>query len=127
MEQSDAGTLNTEFQTANMHLAYHAPCHQKSQGIGRPWFHLLRQIPGVTVDDIDAGCCGMSGTFGFKQEKYEVSMAIGRQLFDRINASQPEMVATECATCQMQIEHGTTYKAIHPAEIMLQAYDRRPV
>ena len=127
MEQSDAGMLNTEFQTANMHLAYHAPCHQKSQGIGRPWFHLLRQIPGVTVDDIDAGCCGMSGTFGFKQEKYEVSMAIGRQLFDRINASQPQMVATECATCQMQIEHGTTYKAIHPAEIMLQAYDRRPV
>jgi glycerol-3-phosphate dehydrogenase subunit C len=127
MTQSDAGTLNTEFQTANMHLAYHAPCHQKSQGIGRPWFHLLRQIPGVTIDDIDAGCCGMSGTYGFKQEKYGVSMAIGQQLFDRISASQPQMVATECATCQMQIEHGTTYKAIHPAEILLQAYDGRPL
>jgi glycerol-3-phosphate dehydrogenase subunit C len=69
----------------------------------------------------------MSGTYGFKQEKYGVSMAIGRQLFDRIAASQPQFVATECATCRMQIEHGTTFKAIHPAEILLQAYDGRPL
>lgn len=123
MECSDAGTLNTDFQTARLHLAYHAPCHEKAQGIGRPWFHLLRQIPGVTIEDMDAGCCGMSGTYGFKQEKYEVSMAIGQPLFDRINDLQPEIVATECATCQMQIEHGTTFKAIHPVEILLQAYD----
>jgi glycerol-3-phosphate dehydrogenase subunit C len=123
MAQLDAGKLNTNFQQTNLRLAYHAPCHQKSQGIGRPWYHLLRLIPGVTVEDMDAGCCGMSGTYGFKQEKYEVSMAIGKELFKCIDASQAEMVATECATCQMQIEHGTTVKAIHPVEILLQAYD----
>jgi len=50
-------------------------------------------------------------------------MAVGQQLFDCINASEPQMVATECATCQMQIEHGTNVKAVHPVEIMLQAYD----
>ena len=127
MECSDAGTLNTNFKTANLHLAYHVPCHQKAQGIGRPWFHLLQQIPGVAIEDMDAGCCGMSGTYGFKQEKYEVSMAIGQSLFDRINDLQPELVATECATCQMQIEHGTTFKAIHPVEILLQAYDKRAI
>ena len=66
--QSDAGVLNTDFISTNLRLAYHAPCHQKSQGIGRPWFHLLGQIPGLTVEDLDAGCCGMSGTYGFKQE-----------------------------------------------------------
>jgi glycerol-3-phosphate dehydrogenase subunit C len=127
MAQSDAGKLNTTFQPTNLRLAYHAPCHQKAQGIGRPWYHLLGKIPGVAIEDIDAGCCGMSGTYGFKQEKYNVSMAIGQQLFDRISASQPQMVATECATCQMQIEHGTTFKAIHPVEVMLQAYDGRPL
>ncbi len=126
MKKSDAGTLNINFETTSLRLAYHAPCHQKSQGIGRPWFHLLRQIPGVIVEDIDAGCCGMSGTYGFKQERYAVSMKIGRQLFDRINESRPQIVATECATCQMQIEHGTAFKAIHPVEILLQAYDGRP-
>jgi len=122
MEQSDAGKLDTAFQPTNFRLAYHAPCHQKSQGIGRPWFHLLRQIPGVTVEDLDAGCCGISGTFGFKQEKYNASMAVGQQLFDGIRAAQAEFVTTECATCQMQIEHGTSMKTIHPAEILLQAY-----
>jgi len=121
--QLQAGRLNTDFKATNLRLAYHAPCHQKSQGMGRPWFHLLRQLPGVTIEDLDAGCCGMSGTYGFKQEKYNVSMAVGQQLFDCINTSEPQMVATECATCQMQIEHGTNVKAIHPVEIMLQAYD----
>jgi len=125
MAQSDAGKLNIDFQNTNLRLAYHAPCHQRSQGIGRPWYHLLRLIPGVTVEDLDAGCCGMSGTYGFKQEKYTVSMEIGKELFSSIGAARPEMVATECATCQMQIEHGTTFKAIHPAEILLQAYDER--
>ena len=67
----------------------------------------------------------MSGTYGFKQEKYTVSMDIGKELFTKISAARPQMVATECATCQMQIEHGTTFKAIHPAEILLQAYDER--
>jgi glycerol-3-phosphate dehydrogenase subunit C len=80
-------------------------------------------IPGVTVEDMDAGCCGISGTYGFKQEKYPVSMEIGKQLFASIDAVQPQMVATECATCQMQIEHGTNFKAIHPAEILLHAYE----
>jgi glycerol-3-phosphate dehydrogenase subunit C len=122
MQQSDAGKLDTGFQPTNLRLAYHAPCHQKSQGIGRPWFHLLRQIPGVTVEDLDAGCCGISGTFGFKQEKYKSSMAVGQPLFDGIRAAQPEFVTTECATCQMQIEHGTALKTIHPAEVLLRAY-----
>jgi glycerol-3-phosphate dehydrogenase subunit C len=123
MAQSDAGKFNMDFKQTDLHLAYHAPCHQKSQGIGRPWYHLLRQIPGVTIEDLDAGCCGMSGTYGFKQEKYNVSMAIGQNLFDSINAAQPQMVVTECATCKFQIEHGTAVKVAHPVDIMLQAYD----
>ncbi len=127
MAQSDAGKLNTGFKQVNLRLAYHAPCHQKAQGMGRPWYHLLSQIPGLTIEDMEAGCCGMSGTYGFKQEKYNVSMAVGQRLFDGVNAAKPEMVATECATCQMQIEHGTTFRAIHPVEVLFQAYDGQPL
>ncbi len=123
MMQADEGKLNTDFQQTDVHLAYHAPCHQKSQGTGRPWYHLLGQVPGVSIDDLDAGCCGMSGTFGFKEEKYDVSMAIGQDLFASVRASDPQFVVTECATCQMQIEHGTAVTAMHPVEILLQAYE----
>jgi glycerol-3-phosphate dehydrogenase subunit C len=119
------GKLNTAFHMLDCHVAYHAPCHLNSQGIGRPWVHLLRQIPGVQVDDVNAGCCGMSGTYGFKEEKYGVSVAIGQRLFDGLAAIQPQVVTTECATCKMQIEHGTAFKTVHPAEILLEAYGEK--
>jgi glycerol-3-phosphate dehydrogenase subunit C len=126
LERAQHSLLNTNFHTLAHRVAYHAPCHLNSQGIGRPWVELLRQIPGVTVDEINAGCCGMSGTYGFKDEKYKVSMAIGSGLFERIGELKPELVATECATCQMQIEHGTKLRAVSPMEILLEAYDGRP-
>jgi glycerol-3-phosphate dehydrogenase subunit C len=69
----------------------------------------------------------MAGTFGFKQEKYQISMDIGRELFDGIAAYGPEFVVTECGSCQMQIEHGTGLKALHPAAILLEAYQRAPL
>ncbi len=122
--QQDAGKLNTHFAQAvkKLKLAYHAPCHQMAQGIGRPWLNLLRQVPGVEIEDLNAGCCGMSGTFGFKEEKYPVSMEVGSELFAGIRASAPQAVVSECATCQMQIEHGTGVKAMHPVDLLLNAY-----
>ena len=122
MARADQGKLNTAFQNRSLRLAYHAPCHQISQGVGRPWFHLLRLVPGIEIEDLNAGCCGMSGTFGFKEEKYPVSMAIGQRLFEGIRQADPQMVVSECATCRMQIEHGAKVKAIHPAELLLEAY-----
>lgn len=126
MARAEEGKLTLDPGQSGMRLAYHAPCHQISQGIGRPWYHLLRQIPGVSIEDLNAGCCGMSGTYGFKQEKYPVSMAVGQPLFAAIAESTPEMVVTECATCRMQIEHGAGVRTMHPAEILLEACGQPP-
>jgi glycerol-3-phosphate dehydrogenase subunit C len=90
--------------------------------MGRPWFTLLRQLPGIEIEDLNAGCCGMSGTYGFKAEKYAISMKVGGDLFDKVRFVSPQAVVTECATCQMQIEHGTGVKAVHPADVLLNAY-----
>ncbi|MGB8888471.1 MAG: anaerobic glycerol-3-phosphate dehydrogenase subunit C [Candidatus Korobacteraceae bacterium] len=118
----DEGKLNTSFRPLNLKLAYHAPCHLKSQGIGRPWLRLLRAVPGIEIEEIKADCCGMAGTYGFKNEKYPISMDIGRDLFEGIRAYNPQSVITECGSCQMQIEHGTQLRALHPAEILHAAY-----
>nr|WP_092074408.1 anaerobic glycerol-3-phosphate dehydrogenase subunit C [Dendrosporobacter quercicolus]NSL49897.1 anaerobic glycerol-3-phosphate dehydrogenase subunit C [Dendrosporobacter quercicolus DSM 1736]SDM93823.1 glycerol-3-phosphate dehydrogenase subunit C [Dendrosporobacter quercicolus] len=107
-------------QAAARKLAYHAPCHQKAQGMGKPWLKLLRSIAGLQVSDIDCGCCGMSGTYGFKQEKYDISMAIGQALFAAVEEYNPDQAVTECATCRLQIRHGTGYPALHPVEIVAQ-------
>ena len=122
LEAADGKGIPAHFGPVEMHLAYHAPCHQLAQGIGRPWVHLLERIPGIRVKDLNAGCCGMAGTFGFKEEKYPVSMAVGQRLFDAIREENPESVVTECPTCRMQIAHATSYRAIHPAEILLTSW-----
>jgi len=122
----DAGELRNGFQPRIMKLAYHAPCHLKSQGIGRPWLRLLRAVPGIEVEEMKADCCGMAGTYGFKNEKYQISMDIGLELFERIKACKPDAVITECGSCQMQIEHGTGLKVLHPAEVLHTAYQDRP-
>jgi glycerol-3-phosphate dehydrogenase subunit C len=110
-----------EIRPVKMKLAYHAPCHLKGQGMGRPWLELLRTIPGIEINEIHAECCGMSGTFGFKEEKYDISMKIGQELFDGIRSYDPDFAVSECGTCRMQIEHGTTLRALHPAEILHRA------
>lgn len=103
-------------------LAYHSPCHQATQGLSRPWFHLLRKVPGLTVEDLNAGCCGMAGTFGFKQEKYPVSLSIGQRLFQAIAKADPNRVVSECPTCRMQITHGSGVPSLHPVTLLARAY-----
>jgi glycerol-3-phosphate dehydrogenase subunit C len=117
IEQSPAANLKP----VKIRLAYHAPCHLKGQGIGRPWLQLLRSIPQVEIRDMEAECCGMAGTFGLKEEKYQLSLDIGEQLFGAIRAYHPDCVVSECGTCRMQIEHGTSVQALHPAEILHRA------
>ncbi len=125
VELLEDGKLNTEFTSTKHRLAYHAPCHMKSQGIGRPWLRILRSVPGVEIEEIKADCCGMAGTYGFKKEKYKISMDIGRDLFRGIQAYNPELAVTECGSCKMQIEHGTNVRTVHPAEILYEAYQRK--
>ncbi len=120
-ELLDAGQLRTDFQPRTLRLAYHAPCHLKAQGVGRPWLRLLRAVPGIEVEEMKADCCGMAGTYGLKKEKYQISMDIGRELFERVKTFKPDAVVTECGSCQMQIEHGTGLNVLHPAEVLYTA------
>jgi Fe-S oxidoreductase len=125
-ELHERGELREEFLAVSVSLGYHAPCHLKAQGIGTPSIRLLRLIPGVSVTDLDAGCCGLSGSYGFKQEKYELAMQIGGSLFSRVQRGvtegEFEAMTTECGGCQVQIEHGSGVKTKHPVWVLLQAY-----
>ncbi|MFH0917252.1 MAG: FAD-linked oxidase C-terminal domain-containing protein [bacterium] len=103
-------------------IAYHQPCHLKAQQIGNPGLELLREIPGVEVIDMAAGCCGMAGTFGMKADTYDLSMLTGKPLFDRIAEVAPALVASECSTCRMQIAQGTGLGTVHPITLLAEAY-----
>ncbi len=119
----DAGRPNTAFRPVTGKYLYHAPCHLRAQGIGRPALELLAAVPGIAVADLDAGCCGIAGSYGFKDDRYEISMAIGQELFARIKAEQADAVLTDCGTCRLQIAHGTGAKALHPVSVLRKAYE----
>ena len=118
----EEGTLNTEFNSLSQQLLYHVPCHLKSQGFGTPAARILGMIPGVKVELADAGCCGMSGNYGFKQDKYEISMKVGEELFQRIKNAGADKVISDCGTCRLQIQHGGHVEPCHPVEILAKAY-----
>ncbi|HWI64528.1 MAG TPA: anaerobic glycerol-3-phosphate dehydrogenase subunit C [Symbiobacteriaceae bacterium] len=118
----DEGKLRTDFHRVEEELPYHQPCHQRVQGIGTPAVRLLRLIPGVRAWALDAGCCGASGTHGFKQEKYDLSMAVGKPLADAILATGARRAVSECEACRWQMEHSTGRTAVHPVSVLAEAY-----
>lgn len=104
-------------------IAYHTPCHLEKLGWGVFSERLLRMIPGIEFTMLPSGCCGISGTYGFKKENYEASQAIGLPLFEQINNVNPEVVACDCETCKWQIEMSTGYPVMNPISILAEALE----
>jgi glycerol-3-phosphate dehydrogenase subunit C len=99
-------------------LAYHAPCHARNQGLDRQAVELFSHLDGVDVEDVGDSCSGISGTYGWKAEKYDYSMQIGEEMFGHMEDARGDTGMTECPTCAMQMEHGTGYEIRHPLELL---------
>ncbi|MBN2246272.1 MAG: anaerobic glycerol-3-phosphate dehydrogenase subunit C [Candidatus Aminicenantes bacterium] len=117
----ESNGFNARFNELPLKAAYFAPCHLRVLGIGLPALEILRLIPGLKIDNIEADCCGMGGTFGFKKEKYEISQEIGKDLAEAIDRLKPEIVLSDCEGCRMQIRHLTGLKVLHPIQILRDA------
>ncbi len=105
-------------------VAYYSPCHTRSV-YGKSHALEVLKLAGVDARPVRYNtCCGIAGTFGFKEgpEGYDVSMAIGETLFERLRAMGLDRVATESSVCKMQIEHGTSLKVLHPAILLSELY-----
>jgi Fe-S oxidoreductase len=104
-------------------IMLHGHCHEKAIVGTAPTRALLERIPGADVQELDAGCCGMAGSFGFESEHYELSMQIGgMRLFPAVAAASPEtMIAATGVSCRQQIEHGTGRTTVHPVELIRSA------
>jgi glycerol-3-phosphate dehydrogenase subunit C len=106
-----------EFENEARRLSYHIPCHQKALGIGKPGIDLIKLLPEAKVKDLDAGCCGISGSYGFKKEKYRISLSVGKNLFDALR-TDTDIAVTECGTCKVQIIANTKVKTHHPLQLL---------
>jgi FAD/FMN-containing dehydrogenase/Fe-S oxidoreductase len=104
-------------------VLFHGHCHQKALAGTAATVALLRSIPGADIVEVDAGCCGMAGSFGFEAEHYDLSMSIGElRLFPAIRAeAEDTIIVATGVSCRQQVEHGTGRRALHPLELVRQA------
>jgi glycerol-3-phosphate dehydrogenase subunit C len=118
----DRGDLRTDFRPLALTVPYHAPCQQQGHGIGKPALDLLALVADLRVIELDVDCCGVAGTYGLKKEKYDISMAVGDQLFRELQEAGADVAACDSETCRWQIEHGSGVHAVHPVELLYRAY-----
>lgn len=96
-----------------------AHCHQRSLVGTGPLLRLLQRIPGADVVELDAGCCGMAGSFGYEREHYEISRQVGEQrLFPALRKESKAAIVAPGFSCRLQIAHFTGRAASHPARFV---------
>ncbi len=100
-------------------IVLHGHCHHKAVMKMTDEESLLRKT-GADVQSLDAGCCGMAGSFGFDAHKYDVSVAAGeRVLLPAVRAAAPDtLVVSDGFSCREQIAQTTGRHALHLADLL---------
>ncbi len=120
VRETREGRWHLDFRNPREKALVHGHCHQKALVGSGPLLEALR--PAFDVEEIDSGCCGMAGSFGYEKEHYDISLAVGaRRLFPGIEEDPRAIVVAPGVSCRQQIEHATGRRAVHPAEALLGA------
>jgi glycerol-3-phosphate dehydrogenase subunit C len=119
---AERGELKTDFLPMERRLPYHPPCQYRAHRLGRPVMDVLALVPGLTLEDSRADCCGIAGTYGLKVEKYQIGMDVGADLFDFVKRSGADLTLCDSETCRWQITGATGVPSKHPIEILAEAY-----
>jgi Fe-S oxidoreductase len=114
------------FPVANSHfgskLFYHSHCQQKTCNAASQTIDLLRAA-GFDVVTSSVECCGMAGSFGYKHDYYELSMAVGADLFAQVRQADendgPRVLVASGISCHEQLMAGMGRTVLHPAEVLV--------
>ena len=119
----EEGSLNLTFTDTQQHILLHGHCHQKALAGTKSAQQIMALPTGFTVSEVDSGCCGMAGSFGYEKEHYSISRAMAeRRLLPIINESEPDtIVVAPGFSCRHQIKDGTKRIALHPAQVLRKA------
>jgi FAD/FMN-containing dehydrogenase/Fe-S oxidoreductase len=118
-EQAQAGRCDLELKARPEKCLLHGHCHQKALRGATGSAALLGLVPRLEVTVLDAGCCGMAGSFGFEKEHYELSVAIAQLALLPALAAEPEaLVVAPGTSCRHQIKDLAARRALHPLEVV---------
>lgn len=126
--EAAAGRARLALRAGPSSVLLHVHCHQRSMGLGASAAALLSRIPGATVTDLDAGCCGMAGSFGYARGHYEVSRDIGERKLLPAARSMPAgaVLAAAGTSCRHQVAHFAGVDAVHPAVLLRSLLEEPP-
>jgi hypothetical protein len=95
-------------------VLFHGHCHQKALWGTKADLALLS---GASAPD--TGCCGMSGSFGYREPFYEASRRIaGMELLPALERSRNARVVADGFSCREQIEGLSGRQTLHLAELL---------
>lgn len=119
---AERGELKIKWKPEARQVLVHGHCYQKALTGTDPLLKMLR-LPGWDVTEINSGCCGMAGSFGYEAEHYALSQTIGgERLFPAVTgASAGTLVAASGMSCRHQIESGTGRVPHHPIQLLADA------
>ncbi len=110
------------FKPAAGRMVIHAHCHIKS--LMDPGFmqQLGARLPGRQAALLDTGCCGMAGSFGMMESKYELSLKVAEPLLQQIK-QQPygTTVVVSGTSCRHQVKDLAMVRTCHMAEVLADA------
>lgn len=120
---------NALFSEAAKEVYFHGHCHQKALSSNHYAIRMMTIPANISVKEIECGCCGMAGSFGYEKEHYKLSMAIGElSLFPSIRgASKQSIIAASGTSCRAQILDGTGRQALHPIDVLFQMLKEKPL
>ncbi len=109
-----------EFSAPDGRVLFHGHCHQKALWGNESSTALLARAFGDSVRTLDTGCCGMAGSFGMHEDRYELSMKIGElTLFPAVREREPgDVVVATGTSCRHQILDGVQAEALHPVSLL---------
>jgi FAD/FMN-containing dehydrogenase/Fe-S oxidoreductase len=103
-------------------VAVHVHCHAKALTNVKHTHQLAARLPNRTVAMLETGCCGMAGSFGMLESKYELSLKIAEPLIEQIK-HQPygTTLVLSGTSCRHQVRHLAMVRTLHMAEVLAEA------
>jgi FAD/FMN-containing dehydrogenase/Fe-S oxidoreductase len=133
--EHQAGRLNLRLQALPQKKALlHGHCHQKAFGAMSSVEQVLRLVPELNVETVEAGCCGMAGAFGYEADHYEVSMKMAEaSLLPALRKADADtLLVADGTSCRHQIHDGlnagersstVAREAVHVAQVLAWALE----
>jgi Fe-S oxidoreductase len=113
--------LNLKSMTGKKALL-HGHCHQKAFDCMAATESTLALVPGLEVETVQAGCCGMAGAFGYQARHFDLSMRMAEMdLLPALRAAEDALIVADGTSCRHQIKDGAGRPAVHVARVLADA------